>query len=259
MKNKYSILFIIIILSFSCKKNETSGTISSDNQEAKDSIDSNEINEDIFDAFETAFNRMLNIENNTENIIKTSKLDLISSSNVLKISFFYLNNYFELAEPFRMFYPFINTQKQIEFILSCDEDGKIPLKISFPDQQTFIFGKDYTLLTKRMEESDFLDTFDDNSFYDPNFIGSSHSGYILKTKDKEYLLFLFSYGPWWIHHLFDVTNKNDIKYYILYSIYTTQEGYFMGKDGGLKFKQKYFYLMNSEDKSQDKFRVIDIP
>lgn len=179
--------------------------------------------------------------------------------NKLTVSRFNLLNYMEYKEPYRMFYPFVNsTNKDIQFIIAQDENGyDIPLKISFKNGQYFLFGKDYKLLTSRLEESGDLDNFDADSFYNPNFRNSI--SFIINTDQKKYLIFAFSDSMWWVHHLFDISDSDNIKYYILYSIYTLEEGYSIDNKGQLQFKQKYFYLWNSEDTSQDKYRLIDIP
>ena len=64
---------------------------------------------------------------------------------------------------------------------------------------------------------------------------------------------------WCIHHLFDITNEKNIKYFILNGIYNDQDGYGdFNYDGKLDFQQKYFYLRNSLDHSEDRFKIYTI-
>ena len=64
---------------------------------------------------------------------------------------------------------------------------------------------------------------------------------------------------WYIHHLFDITNEKSIKYFILNGIYTDEDGYGdFNNDGKLDFKQKYFYVKNSLDHSQEKFKIYTL-
>ncbi|MCC9064129.1 hypothetical protein [Flavobacterium piscisymbiosum] len=172
---------------------------------------------------------------------------------------FGLLNHLEYKEPYKEYSPFINAStKKMEFILSYD--GSI--KISFSNGQYFWFGENYKWLTPKIKVSDSLDYqfYNMGSFKKMNNRSVIHGGQILKFKNKIYLLFFISNGMWWIHHLFDITDEKSIKYCILNSIYGLEDCYGdFNNDGKLDFKQKYAYLRNSEDKSQDKYKVYTLP
>lgn len=196
-----------------------------------------------------------------ETPIKIQFTDFITLDYREEIQFFNfdLQNYMQYKAPYTDYSPFINfSTKKMEFILSYD--GLI--KISFSNGQYFWFGESYKWLTPKIKVADSLDYqfYNKNSFKEVNKQSIVRGGQILKFKNKIYLLFIISDGMWWIHHLFDITDESNIKYYILNSIYGLKECYGdFNNDGKLEFKQKYFYLRNSEDKSQDKYKIYTLP
>ena len=60
--------------------------------------------------------------------------------------------------------------------------------------------------------------------------------------------------------IIDITDEKNIKYYILNSIYGLEDCYGdFNNDGKLDFKQKYAYLRNSENHSNDKYKTYTLP
>ena len=84
-------------------------------------------------------------------------------------------------------------------------------------------------------------------------------GIFFEFNQKRYLFFIINNGILNIHHLFDISDDRNIKYYILNSIYTREEGYGdFNKDGKLDFKQKYYLQRNNNEKLKDKYKIYTI-
>ncbi len=177
---------------------------------------------------------------------------------------FDLVNFLEYKEPYKEYSPFINQEtRQIDFIISYDVSTKVPLKISFKKGQYFWFGKNFKWITPKIKVNHSLEDYQrvisKNSFSNGNNQKMIKEGNIFEFKNKKYLLFTFWNNIWCIHHLFDITDDKNIKYYILNSIYTNEEGYGdFNKDNKLDFKQRYFYLRNSTDTSRYKYKIYTI-
>lgn len=176
---------------------------------------------------------------------------------------FRLASFLEYKQPFKQYYPFINkSNKKINFIISHDVNGD-SLKISFKNGQYFWFGKKYKLITPKIKIKDKLDDhqkmINRKSFENPNFLINVRGGIFFEYNKKKYLLFIFNDGIWTVHHLFDITNDKNINYFILNSIYTLEDGYSdYNNDGKVDFKQKYYYNKNSNDTTQNKYKIYTI-
>ena len=177
---------------------------------------------------------------------------------------FGLTNFLEYKEPYKEYAPFINQKtKQIDFIISYDERAEIPLKISFKKGQYFWFGKNFNWITPKIEINDSSLTdyqdFNKDSFSNSDNQKMIREGIFFEFNRKKYLFFNINNGIWNIHHLFDISDDRDIKYYILNSIYTREEGYGdFNKDRKLDFKQKYYLHRNNYEKSKDKYKIYTI-
>lgn len=177
---------------------------------------------------------------------------------------FGLQNYLEYEEPYKEYSPFINQKnKQIDFIICYDENTEIPLKISFKNGEFFWFGKNFKWITplikiKDRSLTDYQD-FNQNSFSKSINQKMIKEGLYLEFNKKKFLLFNIENGMWNIHHLFDVSVDKDIKYYILNSIYTREEGYGdFNNDGMLDFKQKYYLHRNNNQKTKDEYKIYTL-
>lgn len=277
IKSKIIISILLLFCWIGCK-NEKSARPIIPNQKAKDSIalekekdkrykittDNNKkiLTTVVFENRtynkENDFTKIKSILLKTPSDIDLTYLRILDYRKEVMIFSFGLMNYLEYKEPYREYCPFINgSTNEMEFIVSYDT----PVKISFKKGQYFYFGQNYKWLTPKIKVAHSIDHqyYNKKSFKDlnPEFI---HHGMIIRFKNKKYLLFLIGDGMWWIHHLFDITDESNIKYYILNSIYGLEECYGdFNNDGKLDFKQKYAYLRNSEDKSQDKYKVYTLP
>ena len=209
---------------------------------------------------DTDFESLKIILNDHPENVKKSDLKLISNDSanefMPEIYTFTTSNYLGTSPEYKMYYALITQPSDIKFVLSNSEDGKIPLKVSFSKNASIFFGENYKLLTEKSakEELDFLKKDD---FINPN--PQFTAEYFIKYKNASYYDFVDHRGVWYIHHIFDVSNVNAVKYYIAFSIYTLQDSFVdEDKDGVLDFKQKYDYSPNNEDKSSNKFRIYSI-
>ncbi len=212
---------------------------------------------------ENDFNNIKSVLLNTPTEINFTNLHDEKNKNGIIFQNFGLTNYLEYKSPYREYFPFINEHShEIDFVISFDESSKNPLKISFKKGQYFHFGENFKWLTPKIKISDTLTDYQDynkNSFATADHQNKIRQGSIFKFDKKTYLLFIIDDGIWEIHHLFDITNDNNIKYYILNGIYTTKNGYGdFNHDYKLDFKQRYFYLRNSIDTTQNKYKVYKI-
>ncbi|NJM78668.1 MAG: hypothetical protein HC854_01810 [Flavobacterium sp.] len=175
-----------------------------------------------------------------------------------------LTDFLDYKERYKHYLPFINKSKRsIDFIVSYSENNITPVKISFKDGQYFLFGKNFKWITPKIKITDTLLTdyqiFNKSSFENPISFPNTYRSSFLEFNKKKYLLFFYWEGVWCIHHLFDLTDEKKIKYYILNSIYSTENSYGdFNNDGKLDFKQKYFYLRNNLDTSKDKYKIYTI-
>jgi|GEM_PF-7008118 len=216
--------------------------------------------QNIKQAQDTDFDSLQRILNSNPISIKTSEFKTISGGvgekNVPEVSTFITSNYLDGSSPNKMFYALITKPTEIKFVLSGSEDGKIPLKVSFSKNQSFYFGKKFKLLTEKSENAQF-DYLAGNDFMNPKprFIAQ----YFIKYRKAKYYDFVDNKGIWYIHHIFDVSDLKDVKYYIACSIYTLHDSFIDNDaDGVLDFRQKYDYLPNSEDRSSDKYRTYSL-
>lgn len=210
------------------------------------------------------FSRIKLVLLETPNEINFSHLQIQPNENGIVFQNFNLKNYLEYKKPFKEYLPFINNfSKEIDFIISYNEKEEIPLKISFKKGQYFWFGKNYKWITPRVKIDDSLIDYqkviNKNSFSEANNQQIIKEGKFLEFNNKKYLLFIIQNGIWNIHHLFDITVETKIKYYIINSIYTNEEGYNdYNSDNKLDFKQCYYYLRNEIDKKHNKYKTYTI-
>lgn len=282
VKLNIKIVIVLLFSLFSCKEDKTSKQLKS-NKKALDSIaiknnrqkeykitrvkNKEIVNtiefENIVYGNENDFSKIKSVLLETPNEINFTYLHNETNKNGIIFQTFGLNNYLEYKEPYREYCPFINTsKKRMEFILSYYVDSSTVLKISFINGQAFLFGKKHKWITPKVKVADSLDYqhYSKDSFCEANYQSSIHGGNIVKYRNKKYLLFFINDGMWWIHHLFDITDEKNIKYYILNSIYGLEDCYGdFNNDGKLDFKQKYAYLRNSENHSNDKYKTYTLP
>ncbi|OMQ13548.1 hypothetical protein [[Flexibacter] sp. ATCC 35103] len=176
---------------------------------------------------------------------------------------FGLQNYLEYKKPYKEYCPFINGYtNEMEFIVSYET----PVKISFKNGQYFWLGKDYKWLTPKIKVTNSLDYQD----YDKDWFKEINNqqvriggGDIIKYRNKIYLILYTSYERWVMHHLFDITDTENIKYYILTTMINMRDVYDsygdFNNDGKLDFKQKYTYLEDIYDKSKGLYKIYTLP
>ena len=280
VKANIKIVIILLFFLFSCKDDRTSKKIIL-NKKVLDSIALEKKREAEY-KITTANNRkILNTikfenrvydkENDFSNIksvllktprnIEFTHLEASDYDNETLIFSFVLNHYLEYKEPYIEYCPFINNStKKMEFILSYDY-----LKVSFSNGQYFWLGRDYKWLTPIIKLPSYND---DYQFYNENIEknineqAKIHGGTIIRFKEKRYLVLYSRIQNIMIHHLFDITSKNKIKYYVLSSIDSGYDENCYGDsnhDGKLDFKQKYAYLRNIYDKSEGKYKIYTLP
>lgn len=287
----YRIIFFFFFFCLSCKKENNTTINTKENQDStiifkkriSDSILSSKKNQEqyqktiaknkkflesiIFEKInyntQSDYNNIKSVLLKTLGQVDFTYLHKKTNANGIIYKTFGLANYLEYKEPFKEYWPFINkSKKSIDFILSYGESDYLPLKISFSQGQHFILGKNFKWITPKINIKDTTladyQHFNKISFLNPNFF-INRGGSIIEFNKKKYLLFTFWDGMWCIHHLFDLTHEKKIKYYILNSIYTDEDGYCdFNNDGKLDFKQKYFYVKNSLDHSKDRFKIYTI-
>ena len=289
---KHIILFILLFFIFSCKndakkiinngkgidslvslKNNKKDSLLNENKKGEKFLITSAKNKKFLESLilekinynsQSDYNNIKSVLLKTPNEIDFTYLHSKTNKNGIIFQNFGLANYLEYKKPYKEYSPFINQKtKQIDFIISYDESTVIPLKISFKKGQYFWFGKSFKWITPKIKIKDTLlddyQDFNENSFSNGNNQKMIRGGDIFEYNKKKYLLFTFWDGMWCIHHLFEITDDNNIKYYILNSIYTNEDGYGdFNNDNKLDFKQRYFYLRNSIDTTQNKYKIYTI-
>ena len=212
---------------------------------------------------ENDFNNIKSVLLETPSEVDYTYLHNKINKNGIAFQNFGIANFLEYKKSNKEYCPFIKQKtKQIDFIISYDENAKIPLKISFKKGQYFWFGKNFKWITTKIKINDSsidYQHYNKNSFQEDRYQNIIRSGSFFEFNKKKFLLFTNWDGMWCIHHLFDITNESNIKYYILNGIYTTEDGYGdFNKNGQLEFKQKYFYIRNSIDTTHNKYKIYTI-